>query len=169
MLSRLGFHSSTTSAALDMLVLGLGLGMVMQVLVLAVQNAVEFRVMGAATSGSILFRQVGGSIGLAVFGSIFSNRLAVNVPHYLPPGVSPPKNVSPNNIRALPPALHDAYAHAVAASLHPIFLVSSVIAVLAFLLTWLLREVPLRETSRATVRREEAAVAAAAAEGELPT
>ena len=58
-----------------MVVLGLGLGMVMQVLVLAVQNAVDYRNMGVATSGSLLFRQIGGSIGIALFGAIFTNRL----------------------------------------------------------------------------------------------
>ena len=75
LLAQLSIHSSTLTAALDMLVLGLGLGMVMQVLVLAVQNAVDFRIMGVATSGSILFRQIGGSIGLAIFGAIFANSL----------------------------------------------------------------------------------------------
>ena len=57
-----------------MVVLGLGLGMVMQVLVLAVQNAVDYRYLGVATSGSTLFRQIGGSIGVSLFGAIFSNQ-----------------------------------------------------------------------------------------------
>jgi len=148
LLAQLNVHSSTVTAALDMLVLGLGLGMVMQVLVLAVQNAVEFRVMGVATSGSLLFRQVGGSIGLAIFGAIFANRLHANLVHSLPPGVHAPKNVSPTVIRQLPPALHHAYVDAIATSLHPVFVVASVIAVVAFLLTWLLREVPLRASTR---------------------
>jgi EmrB/QacA subfamily drug resistance transporter len=149
LLAHLNVHSSTVTAALDMLVLGLGLGMVMQVLVLAVQNAVEFRVMGVATSGSLLFRQIGGSIGLAIFGAIFANRLHANLGRSLPPGVHAPKNVSPTVVRQLPPALHRAYVDAIAASLHPIFVVASVIAVVAFLLTWLLREVPLRASTRA--------------------
>jgi drug resistance transporter, EmrB/QacA subfamily len=154
LLARLNVHSSTTTAALDMLVLGLGLGMVMQVLVLAVQNAVEFRVMGVATSGSILFRQVGGSIGLAIFGAIFSNSLHSKLAAYLPPGAHVPKTVSPAVIKRLPPKLHDAYAHAVAASLHPVFVTAAVLSVVAFLLTWLLREIPLRTTSRATAGEE---------------
>ena len=99
LLARLSVHSSTTTAALDMLVLGLGLGMVMQVLVLAVQNAVEFRVMGVATSGSILFRQIGGSIGLAIFGAIFANSLHSKLAAYLPPGAHVPKTVSPAVVR----------------------------------------------------------------------
>jgi len=161
LLARLSVGSSTLTAALDMLVLGLGLGMVMQVLVLAVQNAVEFRVMGVATSGSILFRQIGGSIGLAVFGAIFANSLHSKLAAYLPPGAHVPKTVSPAVVRTLPPRLHDAYAHAIAASLHPVFVTAAVLAVVAFLLTWLLREVPLRTTSRATAG---AAAAAAASE-----
>ena len=70
-----GVGSSTWVASGYMLVLGVGLGMVMQVLVLAVQNAVEYRFMGVATSGSLLFRQIGGSIGVSLFGAIFANRL----------------------------------------------------------------------------------------------
>ena len=58
-----------------MFVLGLGLGMVMQVLVLAVQNAVDYRDLGVATSGATLFRSIGGSLGTAVLGAIFANRL----------------------------------------------------------------------------------------------
>ena len=75
LLSRLHISSTSAYTSLSMLVLGLGLGMVMQVLVLAVQNAVDYRNMGVATSGSILFRQVGGSIGISLFGAIFANRL----------------------------------------------------------------------------------------------
>jgi MFS family permease len=142
LLSRLNLHSTTLQASLYMLVLGLGLGMVMQVLVLAVQNAVDFRNMGVATSGSILFRQVGGSIGIAAFGAIFTNQLARKLK--LPAGAHPAKSVSPEVIRHLPPAVHKAYATAVAESLHPVFVTAAFISVFAFLLTWLLREVPLR-------------------------
>jgi EmrB/QacA subfamily drug resistance transporter len=164
LLARLNVHSSTATAALDMLVLGLGLGMVMQVLVLAVQNAVEFRVMGVATSGSILFRQVGGSIGLAIFGAIFSNSLHSKLAAYLPPGAHVPKTVSPAVIKRLPPKLHDAYTHAVAVSLHPVFVTAAVLSVVAFLLTWLLREIPLRTTSRATAGEELEELAGASSE-----
>jgi predicted MFS family arabinose efflux permease len=148
LLSQLDLHSTTAYTSLAMVVLGLGLGAVMQVLVLAVQNAVDYRNMGVATAGSLLFRQVGGSIGIAVFGAIFTNRLRGELASRLPPGVHPPKTVSPAAIRALPPAAHNAYVHAVAAALHPVFIVASVIAAVSFLLTWLLREVPLRSSTR---------------------
>src|SRR5204863_4111140 len=147
LLAQLDLHSSVLDAALYMLVLGLGLGMVMQVLVLAVQNAVDYRNMGVATSGSILFRQVGGSIGIALFGAIFANRLHTELAAQLPPNARLPKTASPALVKHLPPALHEGYVHAVAAALHPIFIVASVISVFAFLLTLLLREVPLRETT----------------------
>jgi predicted MFS family arabinose efflux permease len=159
LLAQLSIHSSTLTASLDMLVLGLGLGMVMQVLVLAVQNAVEFRVMGVATSGSLLFRQIGGSIGLAIFGAIFSNSLRSKLGANLPAGAKLPKTISPAAVHKLPPALHDVYVRAVAASLHPVFVVAAGIAVAAFLLTWLLRDVPLRTSSRAASGSELAGAA----------
>ena len=65
----------------------------------------------------------------------------------LPAGAHPAKTVSPEVIRHLPPAVHEAYAKAVAQSLHPVFVVAAFISVFAFLLTWLLREVPLRGSS----------------------
>jgi EmrB/QacA subfamily drug resistance transporter len=163
LLSRLELSSTTAYTSLSMLVLGLGLGMVMQVLVLAVQNAVDFRNMGVATSGSILFRQIGGSIGIAIFGAIFTNRLAANL--RLPAGAKPPKTVSPAAVKDLPPAVHEAYARAVALSLHPVFLTAAFIAVFAFAITWLLREVPLRSTSRPTDGQE---LTGAAAESTVP-
>jgi MFS family permease len=154
LLAQLDVHSTTTYTSLAMVVLGLGLGMVMQVLVLAVQNAVDPRNMGVATSGSLLFRQVGGSVGIAAFGAIFSNRLHSNLASLLPPGVQVPKTVSPTVVAHMPPRVHEAYVQAVAASLHPIFVVAAAIAGVSFLLTWLLREVPLRDSTRPT-RGEE--------------
>jgi EmrB/QacA subfamily drug resistance transporter len=158
LLSRLDLASTTAYTSLSMLVLGFGLGMVMQVLVLAVQNAVDFRNMGVATSGSILFRQIGGSIGIAIFGAIFTNRLAANL--HLPPGAKAPTTVSPEAVRHATPAVHHAYERAVSLSLHPVFLTAAFISVFAFLTTWLLREVPLRSNSRATDGQEFTGAAA---------
>ena len=104
-----------------MLVLGLGLGMVMQVLVLAAQNAVPYEYLGVATSGSTLFRSIGGSIGVSVFGAIFANQLAANLAASLPAGATIPKASNPEVIKHLPAAVHDAYATAVTEALHPIF------------------------------------------------
>ena len=86
LLSRLEAGTPTWHALIAGVVLGLGLGGVMQVLVLAVQNAVDPRQMGVATSGSTLFRQIGGSIGVSIFGAIFANRLHVGGRLALPAG-----------------------------------------------------------------------------------
>jgi EmrB/QacA subfamily drug resistance transporter len=144
LLSSLHVHTSTWVAAIFATILGLGLGMVMQVLVLAVQNAVDRSVVGVATSGSTLFRQIGGSIGVALFGTIFANRLHVELTSRLPAGAQVPKTINPEGIRHLPPAAHRAFADAFSAALHPVFLTAAGISLLAFALTWLLREVPLR-------------------------
>ncbi len=144
LLSRLEAGTSTWVAAAFALILGLGLGMVMQVLVLAVQNASAPSVMGVATSGSTLFRQVGGSIGVAVLGTIFANREHVELAKRLPAGASIPRTVNPKVIKHLPAQAHSAFADAFAAALHPVFLTATAISVVAFAFTWLLREVPLR-------------------------
>jgi hypothetical protein len=142
-MSRLGTATPTWVAALDSVVLGLGLGLVMQVLVLAVQNSVDRRYMGVATSGSTLFRQIGGSIGVALFGTIFANRVGVELAQRLPAGVHPPKVLNPAAIRHLPPTVHAAFGHAFSAALHPVFLTAAGVALLAFSLTWLLKDEPL--------------------------
>ncbi|HVP75890.1 MAG TPA: MDR family MFS transporter [Gaiellaceae bacterium] len=148
LLSTLEVGTSTAVGASYMLLLGLGLGMVMQVLVLAAQNAVDYRLLGVATSGSTLFRQVGGSIGVSVFGAIFTNRLGSELAQRLPSGVHAPAHASPAVIQHLPPAIHALYIAAVAVALHPVFLSAAAVMVAAFGMSWLLRDVPLRETAR---------------------
>lgn len=144
LLWRLDETSSLVTAAAYMVVVGLGIGMVMQVLVLAVQNSVDHKLLGVATSGSILFRQIGGSIGIAVFGAVFANRLHASLAEQLP-GVPLPKTVTPEAVRAMPPAMHHAFQLGVLDALQPVFLIGAVIGVAAFLLTWLLKEMPLRQ------------------------
>jgi EmrB/QacA subfamily drug resistance transporter len=148
LLSRLGPSTATWVVELDSVVVGLGLGMTMQVLVLAVQNAVDPSVMGVATSGSTLFRQVGGSIGVALFGTIFANRLRVELADRLPLGTHVPQALNPAEIRQLPPAVHRAFEGGFAAALHPVFLTAAAISLVAFALTWLLRDEPLRTVVR---------------------
>jgi len=147
LLTRLNVHSTTLDTAAYMVVLGLGLGMVMQVLVIAVQNAVDYKHIGVATSGSILFRQVGGSVGIAVFGAIFANRLHANLAKALPPGAHVPSSPTPAIVNKLPAAVHAKYVGAFSASLHPVFVTAAGLAIFSFLLTWFLREVPLRKTT----------------------
>jgi len=149
LLSRLGIGTSLWVAALDMVVLGLGLGMVMQVLVLAVQNAVDYKYLGVATSGSTMFRSIGGSIGVSLFGAIFTNRLNTELAQRLPRSVHIPSTTSPAEIRALPTGVRDSYVHALTAALSPVFLVAAVISSVAFILALLLPDIPLRRTSEA--------------------
>ncbi len=163
LLSRIGADTSVSVAALDAAILGLGLGMVMQVLILAVQNSVDHSVIGVATSGSTMFRQIGGSIGVALFGTIFANRLRVELADRLPQGTHIPKVINPAGIRHLPPAAHNAFADAVAAALHPVFIVAGVVSLLAFALTWLLREVPLKTQTSSATETEQASVERVAA------
>src|SRR5579859_987602 len=140
LLAQLDPHTTVLQVSLYVVVVGLGLGMVMQVLVLAMQNDVQPRVMGVATSGAIMFRQIGGSVGIALFGAIFANRLHANLAKTLPRGVHGPRTPTPKNVRQLPPHLHELYVRAFSASLHPVFVVGAGIGVLAFLLSWLLHE-----------------------------
>jgi EmrB/QacA subfamily drug resistance transporter len=148
LLSLLVVDTPGWQTAVFMVILGLGLGMTMQVLVLVAQNAVDYRHLGVATSGSTLFRQIGGSIGVSVFGAIFANRLAHELASRLPHGFHVPKAANPAVVKHLPVAIHKPYVEAFSASLHPVFLAAAGISFVAFLLTWLLREVPLREKTR---------------------
>jgi EmrB/QacA subfamily drug resistance transporter len=148
-LSDLGVSTPLWRTIAAMVVLGLGLGLVMQVLVLAAQNSVDYRQLGVATAGSTLFRQIGGSIGVSAFGAIFSNRLRSELASRLPRGAKIPAAANPEAVKHLPAAIHGPYIVSVVDALRPVFLTATAIVVLAFLLTWLLREVPLRTSTAA--------------------
>ncbi|WP_131742703.1 MFS transporter [Actinomadura roseirufa] len=153
--SRLDENSSTASMSLRFALLGFGLGLVMQVLVIAVQNAVSYRDLGAATSGVTFFRQIGGSFGVAVFGSVFGDRLAAHVEglakdRLLPPGFDPAAvQGNPKLLDRYPAQVQDGVLHAYAQSIDTVFLWAVPVAGAAFVLTWFLREVPLRATAQA--------------------
>jgi len=153
LLSRMNEQTSLLTESLSMLVLGLGLGLVFQVLVIAVQNAVDYCNLGAATSDATFFRSIGGSFGTAVFGAIFSNQLAGHLSSLastLPPGVKLSAAEGVASLRLLPPAVQAEVIHAYALSLSTVFLVAVPIAALAFVLSWLLPEARLRTTTQAT-------------------
>jgi hypothetical protein len=144
--SRLEADTPISIAARDMLVVGLGIGLVMQVLVLAAQNSVDYRLLGVATSASTMSRQIGGTIGVAVFGAIFSNRLEHALAARLP-GARVSTSASLAALRRLPPAVHHAYVDAVATALHPVFLAAAGVMSVGFALSWLLQDAPLRTTA----------------------
>jgi EmrB/QacA subfamily drug resistance transporter len=156
-LSRLDGGSSVWRAAVGTVVLGMGLGMVVQILVLAVQNAVDRSVMGVATSGTAVFRQIGASIGVALLGTIFASRLHVELAARLPTNTPLPQAATPEAIRHLPTATRVGIEDAFAAALHPVFFTAAAFAALAFALTWLLREIPLRTAAPAGEAIAEAA------------
>jgi EmrB/QacA subfamily drug resistance transporter len=157
LLSRMTVGTSTLNASFLMLLLGLGLGLVMQVLVIAVQNAVDYRDLGVATSGATLFRLMGGSLGTAVLGAIFAAQLANNLTRFLPPGVDAGGvglGMDPHALAAAPPLLRSAFAQAFTASLSTVFGVATLIGIVGFLLAWLLPERPLRETIKAATEED---------------
>ncbi|MFD6176026.1 MULTISPECIES: MDR family MFS transporter [unclassified Isoptericola] len=153
LLSLMGRDTSTLQAGLSMFVLGAGLGMVTQVLVIAVQNAVAYKDLGTATSGATYFRTIGSSVGVAVFGTVFANRLADELVTGVPPtaqGPCGPQSLaaSTQTLAQCPPEVQSWFLDAYATSLHVVFLWAVPVAVLAFLLTWLLPEVELRSATR---------------------
>ncbi|MGW3087506.1 MFS transporter [Streptomyces sp. NPDC001108] len=131
-------------------VFGAGLGLVMQVLVLVVQNAVGYEDLGVATSGATFFRSIGASFGVAVFGTIFTNRLtekltAALAGHPLPPGAGVNGLASdPRAIGQLPPALRPAVLHAYSTSITDVFLYAAPVVLVAFVFAWFLKEDKLR-------------------------
>ena len=151
LLSTMG-PTTTLDASVFMAVLGLGLGMVMQVLVLAVQNAVDQRDLGTATGAATFLRSMGGSFGVALFGAVLSNRLATNLADLLPggslpPGISPDAlKGSPAVILSLPDAVRGPVIEAFARSIDTVFLAGVPIAIIGFAISLLLREEPLRST-----------------------
>ena len=148
LLSQVGVGTSLIIAALYMFVLGVGLGCVMQVLVLIVQNAVPYPELGVATSGATFFRSIGGCFGTAIFGAIFSNVLVGNLVRHLgnarlPTGLSS-SSVTPAILDRLPQAVHHGIAAAYAESIQTVFAIAAPIGAIAFLAAWFIPQVELR-------------------------
>lgn len=145
LLSHMGVDTPFWFSALAMFVLGAGLGNVMQVLVLAVQNTVEPAQMGAATSGSTFFRSIGGSFGTAFFGAVWTSRLAAELSGVFPGGAGAGDVTSSiSNITSLPAAIQGQVLDAFARAMDTTFLVAVPVMALAFLLSLILPEVRLR-------------------------
>ena len=149
LLSRLGVGTPYWQFSIAAFVLGVGLGCVMQVLVLIVQNDVDPKHMGAATSASTFFRMIGASFGTAAFGAIWTSRLAVEMRAAIPPGVQLPAGAgdvttSLTKIHSLPAPLHDAVLGAFARALDTTFLVAVPIMLAALVLSFFIPEKPLR-------------------------
>jgi MFS family permease len=145
LMSRLDQHTPIWVESLYFLILGAGIGLIMQILTLIVQNTAEYRDLGTATSGVTFFRTLGGAFGAAVLGSIYTNQLENRLPAaLLQAGVPPEAATSPEALHALPPAQQAPLIEAYAESLHNVFLYAVPIALLALVIAIFLPQVTLR-------------------------
>ncbi|RSS40049.1 MFS transporter [Streptomyces sp. WAC07061] len=150
LLHQLERTSSDWETSAYFFVFGVGLGLVMQVLVLVVQNAVSYADLGVATSGATFFRSIGASFGVAIFGTVFTNRLGdkldaalAGVP--LPPTATPARlEADPRAIGALPPALRPRVLDAYSSAITDVFLYAVPVVLVAFVISWFLKEDKLR-------------------------
>jgi EmrB/QacA subfamily drug resistance transporter len=154
LMSMIGVSTGAWTMAGYMAVFGLGLGLVMSVLVVAVQNAVPYEELGTATSGNVFFRMIGGSFGTAVFGAVYANLVVTNVLHALHLSTAPAgfslNGDNPAAIHHLPLALQEGIINGIAHTVQTIFLIGVPIAFVSFLLSWTLPELELRKSIRST-------------------
>ncbi|WP_327239440.1 MFS transporter [Streptomyces sp. NBC_01318] len=156
LLSRMGPGSGVWLESLYMLVLGVGIGLAMQVLTIAVQNTVDYADLGTATSGVTFFRTLGSSFGTAVFGTIYANALGPNLTQGVAaaaraggdPAVVAKAAQSPKGLHSLPSGQSAPLVQAYADTLHTVFLWTVPVALLGFVVALFLKEVKLRDTAR---------------------
>ncbi|WP_153450564.1 MDR family MFS transporter [Streptomyces smaragdinus] len=152
LLHELRVDSSNFATGTYFFVFGFGLGLVMQVLVLAVQNAVGYEDLGVATSGATFFRSIGAAFGVAVFGTIFTSRLGTHLREnlagrQLPGGASVESLMAdPRGLAQLPGALRLPVLTAYSTAITDVFLYAMPVALVAFVVSWFLKEDPLRGT-----------------------
>jgi EmrB/QacA subfamily drug resistance transporter len=149
LLSLLTAGTASWVASAYMVVVGVGLGLVMQVLVLVVQNDARPQEIGVATSTATFFRSVGGAFGVAIFGAIFASRLShrlAGLPHSVTAHLGSGVHLNPAQVKRLPPKVHADFLTAFAHSLHGVFLFGMALTLVPFVLSWFLKEVPLRTT-----------------------
>ncbi len=165
LLSRMSLTSTRVENGIYMAVLGFGIGLVMQILVLAVQNAAAREDLGAATAANNYFRQIGGTVGSGIVGALFTERLTFKISHLLPPGSSAHlpnlQGLTPKELSALPANVEHALVEAYSYALPPIFLYLVPVLGAAFILSFFLKEKRLR-----TSVGPEAAAAEASANGQ---
>lgn len=141
LLSTLDTDSSRLESGIYMGMVGLGLGLTMQILVIAAQNEAPLLDLGVATATVNFCRTVGGSIGVALFGALFRSRLVDQM------GDDSAIELTPEEIRELPIAEQDRLASAFVEAITPIFLIVVPVVLVGFAVTWMLKEVPLRTSS----------------------
>jgi EmrB/QacA subfamily drug resistance transporter len=162
LLTRLEYGSTQTDLTVAMVVLGLGLGAVMQTYILIVQNAVPREDLGIATSITQLTRSIGATLGPAIFGTVMVSRMKTEIPKHLPSealngsqaerfsGVSGVGSLlDPNALGQLPPTIATGIREGLAAAMHSVFLVGPAIILIALAASTFIKELPLRETAYA--------------------
>jgi EmrB/QacA subfamily drug resistance transporter len=163
LMSLIGEQTGAWTMAAYMFVFGIGLGLIMQVLVVAVQNAVSYQDLGVATSSATFFRMIGGSFGTAVFGAIFANVLRSKLAPTLatlPKGSASSSSLTSldptvlHQVKVVAPEIYDKVIAAITGSVQTVFLVAVPIALFAFLLSWFLPELELRKTVQTVDRGE---------------
>lgn len=151
LMSRMGRNTSIWQESLYMLILGLGIGLAMQVLTIVVQNTVPYAQLGTATSGVTFFRTLGSAFGTAIFGTLYTNQITPNLTAALtevkvvPPAVA----ANPQQLRALPADVAAPIIDAYAKSIDHVFLWVVPVALVGFVVAWFLKEIPLRDSVRA--------------------
>ena len=146
LLSHLGPNTSRFEAGVFFVVLGLGMGLLMQITSLIVQNSVELKDMGVASSSRTFFQQIGGSLGVSLFGVIFFNRLTAAMASKLPGANlhASEGTLDPATINSLPAAIRDVAFFGIAKGLDAVFLWVLPASALVFVLALLVKEIPLR-------------------------
>src|SRR6266542_495258 len=152
LLAQLSFDTSKTASALYMVVLGLGMGCLMQTTILIAQNSVEPRDLGVASSGATFFRSIGGSFGVSLFGAIFANRLTHEVAARLGPEAASRLSgrgggggrLDPATLKLLPAPVRDGFLHGVAYAISGVFVWSVLFAIVVPILASFIKEIPLR-------------------------
>jgi EmrB/QacA subfamily drug resistance transporter len=168
LLSQLGLHTSHLTMSIYVIVLGAGMGMTMQIMVLATQNAVAPTQIGTATAAVTFFRSLGGAFGTSLFGAIFIAGLGHWIPLLVPGAVSKSIHVSgsfsmsPTRLHTFPVAVQHGILESFVRSLHTMFLVGVPVAAATFALTLFLREMKLRTNSGLERPIEDVAMAGGA-------
>nr|WP_308801054.1 MDR family MFS transporter [Streptomyces polyasparticus] len=158
LMSRMSADTSAWLESLYMFVLGVGIGLCMQVLTIAVQNTVDYADLGTATSGVTFFRTLGSAFGTAVFGTIYANTLGPNLEEGITtaaqlgadPAVAAKAAESPQGLHRLPPDQAAPIIQSYAETVQSVFLWTVPVALLSFVVALFLKEVKLRDSARSS-------------------
>lgn len=143
LLATMSVTTGQLTTSVYMIVLGVGMGLLMQTTMLVVQNSVAQRDVGVASGAATLFRTIGGSIGVSLLGTLFAQQVQSALPDRAG-GAAAGAPLTPGMLEALPAPLREAYQAAITSGIHQVFLGGAAIAVIALIAAWAIREVPLR-------------------------